>query len=156
MMISQFVEQVQILMDIQQIKMDEAERFRINSKYTWLCSKKVTFVMLSFRHEFKIRQALTKLSLEHQIDILRKLMKWLKDHPDTNVTRIPDLTLDLINNTIMANLVSETNFSRMNSFRNSLRRFSILSNRIAPAVVVEKTKSVTFKEQPMIYNISNK
>ncbi|XP_056641983.1 uncharacterized protein LOC130448585 isoform X2 [Diorhabda sublineata] len=138
-------------MEIQQIKHAEIEQWNHKSKYNWLCTKKVTLVILSLKQEYKIRQALTKVDVEDQIEILRKLMKWLSDNPLFKVERIPEITLDLINNTIRTNLVNQSNLSRINSFRNSLRRLSILSNRIAPE---EKPKCVTFKDTATVYKIS--
>ncbi|XP_072385600.1 uncharacterized protein [Diabrotica undecimpunctata] len=153
-MIPQFIEQVQILMEIQQLKHAAADNWNEKSKYNWLCTKKCSLVILSLSHEYKLRQALNKVSLDEQVEILRKLIKYIDENPNTDVLKIPELTLDLINNMITFNIVNQTNFSRMSSFRNSLRRFSIGSIRISPHKTVEKTRNVTFKDTPIVYKIS--
>ncbi|KAJ8957528.1 hypothetical protein NQ318_020567 [Aromia moschata] len=148
--------QVQLLMEIQQIK--QAEYLFGKSNYMWLCSKKVSMIWMSTKDEYRIRQALSKVTPDQQVQIMKQLLTWLDDNPQADVLKIPEATLGLISNTITRNMMDEVNFSRMSSFRSSLRRFSIISNKIAPApkcVTVDKTRrSVTFNDVPVIYRIS--
>ncbi|XP_018569227.1 uncharacterized protein LOC108909382 [Anoplophora glabripennis] len=154
---SEFVEQVQLLMEIQQIKHNE--QLFGKSNYMWLCSKKVSMIWMSTRDEYRIRQVLNKITPDQQVQIMKQLLTWLDDNPLADVLKIPEVALNLIHNFITNNLIHEANFSRMNSFRNSLRRFSVKSNKIL-AVPTElgagdkPRRSVTFNDVPIIYRIS--
>ncbi|CAG9857751.1 unnamed protein product [Phyllotreta striolata] len=147
-MISQFIEQVEILMQIQRIKITRSECS--SQKYIWLCNKKVPSEILSFKNEYKIRQALLKINGEEQIEVLRKLTKWLRENPDVDVATVPETTLNLIERASFESLLRETNLRRTNSFRRSLRRFS---RRIS--LIGNPIRSVSFKEQPVVYRFSN-
>lgn len=60
--------QVQILMEVQQIKANE--KLFGKSNYMWLCSKKVTMLYMSTKDEFRLRQALNKVIMYFVSDIL--------------------------------------------------------------------------------------
>ncbi|KAJ8925063.1 hypothetical protein NQ315_001234, partial [Exocentrus adspersus] len=148
---------VQLLMEIQQIKHNELLFGKSN--YMWLCSKKVSMVWMSTRDEYRIRQVLSKISPDQQVQIMKQLLTWLDDNPYAEVLKIPEVVLNLINKFITNNLIQETNFSRMRSFRNSLRRFSMMSNKVSlapPSLNAghEVRRSVTFNDIPVIYRIS--
>ncbi|KAJ8970209.1 hypothetical protein NQ314_001356 [Rhamnusium bicolor] len=150
---SQFVEQVQLLMEIQQIK--HAEQLFGKSNYMWLCSKKVSMIWMSTNDEYRIRQALSKVTPDQQVQIMKQLLTWLDENPQADVLKIPNMTLRFINNTVTNNLINEANFSRMNSFRNSLRRLSNKISLTPPNINLGKVRrSVTFNDVPVIYRIS--
>lgn len=56
-------------------------------------------------------------------------------------------------------MLNHVNLSRMSSFRNSLRRFSSMSNKVRPMThlmppeSIEKRRSVTFNDVPTVYSI---
>ncbi|XP_044270520.1 uncharacterized protein LOC123015106 [Tribolium madens] len=146
---SQFIEQVQILMHAQQIKC--AESIFGKSNYMWLCSKRTPVIWMSTKDEFLIRQALTKVTPDQQVKVMKQLLTWLDNNPDVHSLKIPEMSLKLLHNMANANTLNEMTFSRMNSFRNSLRRLSLITNRIAPAN--RPRRSVTFNDVPIIYRI---
>ncbi|XP_023028504.1 uncharacterized protein [Leptinotarsa decemlineata] len=157
-MSSQFIAQVQWLMKIQQIK--QAEILFERSNYTWLCSKRVSFVWLSTKQEMQIRNSLSKVSSDQQVEVMKKMIKWLEDNPDTDAPKIPEIVLSFLENSYMVNLISQANFSRMATFRNSLRRLSIISNRIVPfstnvSYRSRANRSVTFNDNPVVHKISS-
>lgn len=72
---------------------------------------------------------------------------------------IPALCLDLLQQVKTEAMLHNANLSRMNTFRNSLRRFSVLSNKVVPVThlvppdTVGKRRSVTFNDVPTVYSI---
>lgn len=86
-------------------------------------------------------------------------MKWLDDNPNASGSEIPALCLDLLQQIKTEAMLNNVNFSRMNSFRNSLRRFSVLSNKVVPMSHLippdgnGKRRSVTFNDVPTVYSI---
>ncbi|KAJ3663965.1 hypothetical protein Zmor_008178 [Zophobas morio] len=152
---SQFIEQVQILMHAQQIKC--AESVFGKSNYMWLCSKRTPVIWMSTRDEFLIRQALTKVTADQQVKVMKQLLTWLDDHPDAHSLKIPEMSLRFLNNVANVNMMNEMTMSRASSFRNSLRRLSLITNRIAPALRADTSaklrRSVTFNDVPIIYRI---
>ncbi|CAH1367376.1 hypothetical protein MTP99_008603 [Tenebrio molitor] len=151
---SQFIDQVQILMHAQQIKC--AESVFGKSNYMWLCSKRTPVIWMSTKDEFLIRQALTKVTPDQQVKVMKQLLTWLDNHPDAHSLKIPELSLQLLHHAANANIMSELTVSRMNSFRNSLRRLSLITNRIAPTIAAQADRprrSVTFNDIPTVYRI---
>ncbi|KAG5887422.1 hypothetical protein JTB14_024621 [Gonioctena quinquepunctata] len=151
---TQFIEQVQSLMEIQRSK--QMENVSEKSNYTWLCSRKINFAWISMKQELQIRQTLDKVSSGQRVEIMKKLINWLDENPNTDVQKIPEITLFLLHDSYTLNLITQMNFVRMESFRSSLRR---LSNKISPiSLNVENrprvSRSVTFHDIPLIYKIS--
>ncbi|CAH0547625.1 unnamed protein product [Brassicogethes aeneus] len=150
----QFIEQVQVLMAVQQIKYTE-DLFE-KSNYMWLRRKKDEIVWMSNKDEFKIRQALNKVSIVEQNQVIKQLLTWVDENPCINPGRIPEKTVQFLDHAIANKIITEATFSRINSFRNSLRKFSIRHNRVQPKEILDGEKiasRVTFKEEPTIYQI---
>ncbi|XP_019867907.2 uncharacterized protein LOC109596768 isoform X2 [Aethina tumida] len=141
-------------MEVQQIKANE--KLFGKSNYMWLCSKKVTMLYMSTKDEFRLRQALNKISVNEQIQVMKQLLTWLDHNPNAQALKIPEITLKLLEDTTTNKMLSDVSFSRMNSFRKSLRRFSLRPNKIEPTTFNNNQKigrSVTFKEEPTVYSI---
>lgn len=89
---------------------------------------------------------------------MKQIVSWIETNPDADPLKIPEVTLNFINSMVIKNVINNTTFSRMASFRNSLRRLSLISNRVAPApkdlYQRKPRRSVTFNEIPIIYKIS--
>lgn len=58
----------------------------------------------------------------------------------------------MINNLAVHNVIVQQNFSRMSSFRNSLRK--LMTNKVSPEPEDGKPRYVTFNEVPVVYKIS--
>ncbi|KAF7271974.1 hypothetical protein GWI33_015210 [Rhynchophorus ferrugineus] len=161
---SQFIEQVQLLMETQHIKYTET-LFGKPNNYMWLCSKKPHMVYwMSTKDEIKIRQCLTKISQEQEIKVLKMVLTYLDRNPNSSPSKVPEVTLHYLNDFITANFLKQAQepqqpFSRMSSFRNSLRKFSLISNKIhlgVPDNNIKTRRSVTFNDVPEVYRISLK
>ncbi|XP_030765846.1 uncharacterized protein LOC115889894 [Sitophilus oryzae] len=161
---SQFIEQVQLLMETQHIKYTET-LFGKPNNYMWLCTKKPHMVYwMSTRDEIKIRQCLAKITQEQEIRVLKKVLTYLDRYPNASPSKVPEITLYYLNEALTTNFLKQAQqetqkkpFSRMASFRNSLRKFSLVSNKSHLGVPQDNAKprrSVTFNEVPEIYRIS--
>ncbi|CAG9770954.1 unnamed protein product [Ceutorhynchus assimilis] len=162
---SQFIEQVQLLMETQHIKYTECIFGKPNN-YMWLCSRKPHIVYwLSTKDEIKIRNSLSKISKDQEIKVLKQVLTYLDKNPNASPSKVPEITLHYLEEIITFNFIKKaqedaTNqaFSRMTSFRNSLRKLSSgLATRNKLAVPTEHNKqrrSVTFDDVPTIYRIS--
>lgn len=88
---------------------------------------------------------------------MKQLLTWLDNNPNASSLKIPEITLQYINKVVTENILKETTFTRMSNFRNSLRRFSTISNKIKPSTTylnIEQDKprrSVTFNDVPTIF-----
>lgn len=167
---------VQLLMQAQQIK--AVESCLTNGTYCWLRNTKSTLMWLSTKQEFLIRQALSKvfktqnfafiilqwfvyfqITQEQQQKVIKQLLKWLDDNPTASGMEIPGLCLNLLQQVKTEAMLHDVNLSRMSSFRNSLRRFSTLSNKVGPVTHLlppdstDKRRSVTFNDVPTVYSI---
>ncbi|KAF2885543.1 hypothetical protein ILUMI_20611 [Ignelater luminosus] len=156
---SQFIDQVQILMHTQQMKYWEI-LFEKSTNYAWLSNKKFTLTFISGKDEFLLRQALQKVNQEERIKVMRQLVSWLDEHPHAQAHKVPETCILLLNRLSTINVINEVTLSRKNSFRNSLRRLSILSNKVSPMVFRKAVTSpqtekrcVKFKEEPTVYCI---
>lgn len=90
------------------------------------------------------------------------MIVFLEDNDAIDYLKIPSICLDLLQVMATSNVLNEINFSRMNSFRNSLRRLSSqFTNRLSPSSAAggrfihkNRIRSVTFNDVPVVYNIS--
>lgn len=85
----------------------------------------------------------------------------MDENPHEDSLKIPEMCISLLKNAHTEAILNNLTFSRMASFRNSLRRFSTISNKIAPVNLIPPTenaprRSVTFNDVPTIYSITNK
>ncbi|XP_018321736.1 uncharacterized protein LOC112906644 [Agrilus planipennis] len=157
---SLFLSQVQILMHAQQIKLNEADPNDDKNMYNWLRNKKYDLTWISLRHEFLIRQALTKISSDQQTAVIKELVNYTESNENLDPSRIPEICLDILNKTITSEIVQTESLRRASTFRRSIR-MSIRSNRVSPSTLMMRTdqnnekKSVTFCENPKIYSIYN-
>lgn len=86
-------------------------------------------------------------------------MKWLDDNPNASGLEIPLLCLSMLHEMKTETMLNNVTMSRMSSFRNSLRRFSSMSNKVVPVGHLlppentDKRRSVTFNDVPTVYSI---
>ncbi|XP_060535725.1 uncharacterized protein LOC132707796 [Cylas formicarius] len=164
---SQFVQQIQILMELQHAKLAE-RAFVNNNSYTWLFTKKTSQTYwMSTKDELKIRRALNKISQEQEMRVLRHVLIFLERNPNCDAKLVVEITLHHLNDAITENFLNgapasrNSAFPRVSSLRDSIRKFSLLSLRGPQNLTVPHTnersrRSVTFNETPVIYTISNK
>lgn len=88
---------------------------------------------------------------DQQAQVVKQLLLWQDLHPRASPFKIPEVTVIIINNMAIHNFIVQQNFSRMNSFRNSLRK--LVSSKVSPDNN-EKPRYVTFNEIPVVYKIS--
>lgn len=162
-------------MQAQQIK--NVENCLANKTYCWLRNTKLTLTWMSTKDEFLIRQALSKvapekfkalhvtvlyhlqINQEQQQKVIKQLLKWLDDNPNANGLELPAVCLNMLQQEKTEAMLNTVNLSRMSSFRNSLRRFSSMSNKVRPVAHlmppenIEKRRSVTFNDVPTVYSI---
>lgn len=94
---------------------------------------------------------------------MRQLVSWLEEHPHAQAYKVPETCILLLNRLNTINVINEVTLSRKSSFRNSLRRLSMLSNKVSPAVLRKSVitspqtekRCVKFKEEPTVYCIGN-
>ncbi|KAF5305627.1 hypothetical protein FQR65_LT07708 [Abscondita terminalis] len=150
---SQFLDQIENLMHTRQMK--NIEFLFERPHYQWLVKKKTSVIFLSTKDEYMIRQAMQKINEEQKQQVIKRLLLWLEEHPSANAQKIPEMCAKFLNDAHNVNLVNNTNIVRKHSFRRSLRRLSMLSNRIFPMDSLGATKkSVHFREEPTVFSIS--
>ncbi|XP_066154960.1 uncharacterized protein [Euwallacea fornicatus] len=160
---SQFIEQVQTLMETQHIKYTEC-LFGKPNNYMWLCSKKPHMVYwMSTSDEIKIRNCLNKITQEQEIKVLKLVLSFLDRNPNSSPTKVPEITLLYLNEVITSNIFRQAAeqppkpFSRMESFRNSLRKLGGFSTKKSQLEVprrdAHQRRSVTFNEVPTVYKV---
>lgn len=89
---------------------------------------------------------------DQQAQVIKQLLLWQDLHPRASPFKIPEITITIINNLAVNNIIVQQNFSRMGSFRNSLRK--LISNKISPETSDSKPRYVTFNDVPVVYKIS--
>ncbi|KAL1517319.1 hypothetical protein ABEB36_001098 [Hypothenemus hampei] len=166
---SQFIQQVQLLMETQHIKYTESLYGKPHN-YMWLCSKKPHMVYwMSTKDEIKIRNCLDKITQQQEIKVLKQVLSYLDRNPNVSPATVPEITLLYLNDIITCNFFEHAkeeinvnqNFkpfhSRMSSFRNSFRKLGILGNKKLllqpPRESPKPRRSVTFDEVPKIYQV---
>ncbi|GJQ68350.1 hypothetical protein Trydic_g16944 [Trypoxylus dichotomus] len=153
-----FVEQVEILMYVQQTKYVENVFGNVNN-YNWLFNKKPSFIWIAAKDEFKIRTYLRKLNDDQKVQVMRQLIRWVEEHPNISALKVPEICINLLNKMVTSNLVNTVTMSRMSSWRNSLRRFSSMRNKVVPDKLnipshsIDSRRSVTFNEELKVYRI---
>ncbi|XP_050295264.1 uncharacterized protein LOC126735351 [Anthonomus grandis grandis] len=160
---SQFIEQVQLLMETQHIKYTESFFGKPNN-YMWLCTKKPHMVYwMSTKDEIKIRNCLNKITQEQEIKILKQVLNYLDRNPESSPHKVPEITQHFLNEAITTNFLKKSTeeesqpFSRLASFRNSLRKLGSFATRRHLGVPEDHTnqrRSVTFADMPTVYRIS--
>lgn len=98
-----------------------------------------------------MRNFIFKVSQVDKVNVLNNLWNLV----DTK-TNIPQTAINLLNQLETENYLRQVAFSRTNSFRSSLRKFTLMfRNRIVPEVAAIKPKrSVSFNDRPTVYSIS--
>lgn len=162
-------------MQIQQIK--SFENVCQKSNYFWLSRKnKQNLQFLSSQQEYSIRQGFNRVCTilfllhrskflhlqiheDQKTRILKQLLDWLDNNPNVDYLKVPEMCIYFLNRMDAENALQKVTLSRLNSFRNSLRKISIRSsNRIAPNLIsnteARARRSVTFNDQPIIYSIN--
>lgn len=93
------------------------------------------------------------------MNVLRQLWILLEDDPLVSYKNIPQTAIHLLNKMETKHFLNKVTLTRMSSFRNSLRKFSFLSNKMSPNapnvdnININPRRSVTFNDQPKIYCI---
>lgn len=91
---------------------------------------------------------------------IKQLLKWLYENPYVDGLKIPEMCVSILQSMRTENMLKNITFSRMASFRNSLRRFSTASNKVAPSNLIPPAqniprRSVTFNDNVIIiYSIT--
>ncbi|KRT78382.1 hypothetical protein AMK59_7937 [Oryctes borbonicus] len=153
-----FVEQVEILMNVQQNKYVENVFGNVNN-YNWLINKKPSLIWISAKDEFKIRMYLRKLNEDQTVQVMKQLIRWVEEHPNISALKVPEICVNLLSKMVTSNVVNAVTMSRMNSLRNSLRRFSSMRNKVVPDQLnipshpSDSRRSVTFSEELQVYQI---
>ncbi|XP_048525601.1 uncharacterized protein LOC109541707 isoform X2 [Dendroctonus ponderosae] len=147
-------------METQHIKYTECIFGKPNN-YMWLCSKKPHMVYwMSTKDEIKIRNCLDRITQEQEIKVLKLVLTYLDSNPNASPSKVPEITLHYLNEVITCNIFRQAKeeaqaaqkpFSRMASFRESLRKLSGLRNKSAN--YEQQKRAVTFAEVPTIYRI---
>ncbi|XP_022912616.1 uncharacterized protein [Onthophagus taurus] len=154
-MAQHFLEQIELLMQWQQMRIAE-DHLQNSRNYRWLSNKRPSILWISVTDEYKIRKALTKVDEDQRLKVLKQLVKWLEEHPKSATTKIPEICVKFLEQQDTSNIITKANLSRMSSFRSSLRRLSFFQNRVIPEVVVTQQpdhKCVTFNEELVVYKI---
>ena len=102
---------------------------------------------------------LPQLNEEQRLKVLRQLVTWFEEHPNSTTAKVPEVCVFLLDKMTTSNAVTSVTMSRVASFRNSLRRFSILRNKVSPSNInlpanTRDLRSVTFNDKPTVYSIT--
>lgn len=104
---------------------------------------------------------LLQINQEGRNKAIRELVKWIDNNPNSiDAKNIPSMCLAILGKIDAESMLNNTTFARLDNFRNSLRRFSTISNKIAPVQhLIPPTKnsprrSVTFNDVPTVYCIT--
>lgn len=90
---------------------------------------------------------------------MKQIHIWLKEHPEVEPQKVIEQTIFFLNRMEDNNLLNKVNFSRMDSFRNSLRSLSNISSKFSPSFRFGlpnkgcQRRSVTFDDRLTIYSI---
>ncbi|KAF5303982.1 hypothetical protein FQA39_LY01767 [Lamprigera yunnana] len=136
---SHFLDQVEVLMHTQNARNSE---YLQKTHYHWLSSKKKPLIFMSARDELMIRQAFQKINEQQQQQALKKLIVWLEEHPKEDAQKVPEMCWNFLNNIFNSELINKSTLVRKGSFRRSLKRLSILSNKVDE--IVMKSELWTF------------
>lgn len=101
-----------------------------------------------------------QINQEGKNKAIKELVKWIDNNPSVDAKNIPSMCLAILSKIDTESMMNNVTFVRLDNFRSSLRRFSTISNKIAPVQhLIPPTqnsprRSVTFNDVPTVYCIT--